>query len=129
MWPLGLPAKIINIPLIVNDLCHNPSQLAPIREEEGIAMKKDLLELIDSCLHTAGRFAAAGFEPARQLQTQLRWCWLRVNGLAVDPPPAPLAMSWIVDEFFGKYGGDPVLASRLREIESAISAMRMDRAA
>ncbi|HEY2573761.1 MAG TPA: hypothetical protein VGH65_06820 [Verrucomicrobiaceae bacterium] len=92
-------------------------------------MKKNLLPLIDFCLRTAGRFAAAGFEPARQLQSQLRWCWLRVNGLAFDPPPAPLSMSWIVEEHFGKYGGDEVLALRLREIESAIASMNMDRAA
>ena len=92
-------------------------------------MKSNLVPLIESSLRTVGRFASAGFEPARKVESQLRWCWLRLNGLAFDPPPAPLTMSWIVGEQFAKYGSDPVLASRLREIEDGIHSMALECAA
>ena len=92
-------------------------------------MNTNLVPVIESSLRTIGRFASAGFEPARKVESQLRWCWLRLNGLAFDPPPAPLTMAWIVEEHFGKYGGDPVLASRLREIEQGIASVAFDCAA
>ena len=92
-------------------------------------MKKNLVPLIESSLRTVGRFSAAGFEPARKVESQLRWCWLRLNDLAFDPPPAPLTMSWIVEEEFDKYGNDPVLVARLREIEVGINSMTLECAA
>ena len=88
-------------------------------------MKTNLVPLIEFSLRAVGRFASAGFEPARKIETQLRWCWLRLNGLAFDPPPAPLTMAWIIEEQFGKYGENPVLASRLREIEDGIASMAL----
>jgi hypothetical protein len=92
-------------------------------------MKTNLVPLIESSLRTVGRFAAAGFEPARGVVSQLRWCWLRLNGLAFDPPPAPLSMSWIVEQQFEKYGSDPVLVARLREIEEGINSLALAQAA
>lgn len=92
-------------------------------------MKSTLIPLIDASLRALRQLAVSGFEPARAVQSQLRWCWLRLNELAVDPSPSPLCMSWIVETEFGKYGSQLLLVEQLREIEKGMRALSLGRAA
>jgi len=92
-------------------------------------MKKTLVPLIEASLRALRQLSASGFMPARPVESQLRWCWLRLNDLAFDPPPSPLCMAWIVETEFGKYGNQPLLVSHLREIEDGMKAVAHGRAA
>ncbi len=92
-------------------------------------MKKNLTPLIDASLRSLRQLSVSGFTPARTVESQLRWCWLRLNGLAFDPPPSPLCMTWIVETEFGKYGGQPLLWAQLREIEDGMKLMALGLAA
>lgn len=92
-------------------------------------MKATLIPLINASLRALRQLSVSGFAPARTVESQLRWCWLRLNDLAFDPSPSPLCMTWIVETEFGKYGGQPLLVSNLREIEEGMKAIARERAA
>lgn len=92
-------------------------------------MKATLIPLIEASLRALRQLSASGFAPARTVESQLRWCWLRINGLAFDPPPSPLCMTWIVETEFGKYGGQPLLWAQLREIEDGMKQLALGLAA
>lgn len=92
-------------------------------------MTATLLPVIETSLRALRQLSAQGFLPARTLESQLRWCWLRVNGLAFDPPPSPLCMTWIVETEFGKFGGQPLLWAQLREVEDGMKLLALGLAA
>jgi hypothetical protein len=92
-------------------------------------MKTTLSPLIDASLRSLRQLSVSGFEPARMVESQLRWCWLRINGLAFDPPPSPLCMTWLVETEFNKYGGQPLLWAQLREIEDGMKLIALGLAA
>ncbi len=92
-------------------------------------MKATLIPLINASLRALRQLSVSGFEPARSVESQLRWCWLRLNDLAFDPSPSPLSMAWIVESEFAKYGKQPLLISHLREIEDGMRAVAQERAA
>jgi hypothetical protein len=81
-------------------------------------MNEYLISAIEAAQRTIERFAASGFEPAKAIERQLNWCWARATGFIQDPPPAPLCMSYLMDNEFSKYGAYPLLAHQLRAIES-----------
>src|SRR4051812_39442658 len=45
------------------------------------AMKTTLIPLIEASLRALRQLSVSGFTPARTVESQLRWCWLRLNGL------------------------------------------------
>ena len=92
-------------------------------------MKANLVPLVDASLRALRQLSVSGFAPARTVESQLRWCWLRLNDLAFDPAPSPLCMTWVVESEFGKYGQQPLLMDQLREIEEGMKALARGRAA
>jgi hypothetical protein len=82
------------------------------------AMNEYLISSIESAQRTIERFAASGFEPAKAIERQLNWCWARATGFIQEPPPAPLCMSYLMENGFTRYGTYPLLAHQLRAIES-----------
>ena len=89
-------------------------------------MNEHLLSAIESARRTIRHFAASGIGPARTLERQLDWCWDRVNGLNEGPPPAPLCMSWLMEQAFERYGAYPLLAHQLRAIEEGMGVPAFD---
>ncbi len=81
-------------------------------------MNEYLISSIEAAQRTIERFAASGFEPARTIERQLNWCWGRAAGFIKEPPPAPLCMSYLMENQFSKYGAYPLLAHQLRSIEA-----------
>jgi hypothetical protein len=81
-------------------------------------MNEYLISSIEAAQRTVERFAASGFEPAKTIERQLNWCWGRAAGFIKEPPPAPLCMSYLMENEFVKYGAYPLLARQLRSIEA-----------
>ena len=89
-------------------------------------MNEYLLSSIEAAQRTIERFAASGFGPAKTIKRQLNWCWSRAAGFTQEAPPAPLCMSYIMENEFSKYGTYPLLAHQLRAIEAQMDGLEMD---
>lgn len=89
------------------------------------AMNEYLISSIEAAQRTVERFAASGFEPAKTIERQLNWCWGRAAGFIKEPPPAPLCMSYLMENEFVKYGAYPLLARQLRSIEAQMEETGM----
>ena len=86
-------------------------------------MNEQLLSDIESARRTVRCFAASGVSTAGTLERQLDWCWNRAAGLIQGPPPAPLCMSWLMEQAFERYGAYPLLAHQLRAIEEDLGVL------
>jgi hypothetical protein len=84
-----------------------------------------LLAKIEEALARIVPMAEAGWEPARSIGRQLRWCRAFVLDERREERPGPFSMGQIATGAFDMHGDEPELANLINEVENSIN-LRLD---